>query len=614
MLASGAGLVALAVLNLWRAVQDADARAQLDAQRNAQSMAQALQAVLRAPEFAGAVAAEQRFSVADGALVIPDELAWLQPPPRWQEPLPLSIEVEDRLQRAEAREFGEGDGLGALADLVDLLGSERLEGQARDRVALRAAWTAHRAGDAPRRDELLDGLAELDGQRAVSAALLHAARSGTVPPALWQALLDMPVAEVDSVSVRLAQHGVDVEELVVGVRRRARWRESLRAVRSAGVLAAARLPGLHGPRVSEGRLVALHASADGEGRGYSLTADQLVEVLSQPMPVGVPEVASVGELVVADGDAFAADVVPVVSGWLGVRPVAPEPSLWSRPLVLGGVVGGLALLFGAGLYFALRAAGREAAAMRARADFLTVVTHELKTPLASIRLLSEMLEEGRVAGDRVREYYGLLWSESARLTMLIENVLDLGRMERGERSYDLRGQSVEEVVGEAVELMRPLMEKEGVVLVYEPWDPPVWSDLDRGAMLQALLNVLDNARKYGAEGRRVEVATRPGAGSAARPLHEVLVRDHGPGVAPLEREGIFVRFKRGQAQMDGSVPGVGLGLYLARSILRRHDGDLRCEEPEDGAGGVCFVFELPVGEQPVLRQAFRPPAAADGGT
>jgi signal transduction histidine kinase len=172
--------------------------------------------------------------------------------------------------------------------------------------------------------------------------------------------------------------------------------------------------------------------------------------------------------------------------------------------------------------------------------------------------------------------------------MLIENVLDLGSMERGERAYDLRPCDLLQVVREAAFLFRPLAERDRLAVLLETGDGSADGEADRGALLQALLNVLDNARKYAAAGGRIEMAAVPENGAL-----RITVRDHGPGIPAGEREAIFGRFRRGSAHTNGAIPGVGLGLNLARSIAERHGGRLVCEAPASGTGAQ-FTFTLPL--------------------
>jgi signal transduction histidine kinase len=171
-------------------------------------------------------------------------------------------------------------------------------------------------------------------------------------------------------------------------------------------------------------------------------------------------------------------------------------------------------------------------------------------------------------------------------------VLDVGRMERGERAYDLRALDLRALAHEAVELFAPQAAAAGLeVAVAAPAAPlPVLGD--RAALDQAVLNVLDNARKYAALGRRVSITlegTLGGGDGTAR----LTVRDFGPGIPPAWQERVFERFVRGVPEGNGT-PGVGLGLYLSRTILRAHGGDLTALVPEDGRGGVALCFTLPL--------------------
>jgi two-component system phosphate regulon sensor histidine kinase PhoR len=354
----------------------------------------------------------------------------------------------------------------------------------------------------------------------------------------------------------------------------------------ARLRAAQQLLGAQSPSAHGGRLWLWFASHDetGSAQGALADAQPFADRLAQTLGIDVPMVVPEAELRFFVPDDAEEVVQPV--WFVAPRPPA-EPPLFARPAAAIAAVLTLAFVFAGSALLSVRALRQQAAAVRTRAEFLTMVTHELKTPLAAIRLLGEMLLEGRVPAGREREYYGLLAGEAARLSMLIENVLDLGRMERGERAYDLRPCDFAEVVREAVALFAPVAQRDGLVLALDEGVPRAVAAADRGALLQALLNVLDNARKYAAAGARIAVATTAAAGAFA-----VAVRDFGPGVPDDERESIFDRFRRGARHAHGAVPGVGLGLHLARQIARRHGGELRCAAPADGPGAL-FTFTLP---------------------
>src|SRR5690606_29658193 len=159
----------------------------------------------------------------------------------------------------------------------------------------------------------------------------------------------------------------------------------------------------------------------------------------------------------------------------------------------------------------------------------------------------------------------LLAGEAARLSMLIDNVLDLGQLERGERNYDLREGDLADVVRRTVALFAPLAERPAMPVALHEGTTGAPAIVDAGPLSQALLAVFENARKYAAGAGLLQVHTRGDTRSFA-----IVVRDHGPGVPAAEHEAIFARFTRGKAQQHGSVPGVGLGLYLARTIVQRH--------------------------------------------
>ena len=158
---------------------------------------------------------------------------------------------------------------------------------------------------------------------------------------------------------------------------------------------------------------------------------------------------------------------------------------------------------------------------------MTGVTHELKTPLAAIRLLAEMLSEGR-ARDREAEYHAMLVGETARLSTLIDGVLDLGRAERGERTLTIESFDAAAVLRETVAMLTPLTAQEGTTLRVELPTLPLARG-DRDVLAQALVAVLDNARKY-APGT-IDVAARICDGTI-----DLVLRDHGPGVPADERE------------------------------------------------------------------------------
>ncbi len=219
----------------------------------------------------------------------------------------------------------------------------------------------------------------------------------------------------------------------------------------------------------------------------------------------------------------------------------------------------------------LVAAERERRISNLKSEFVANVSHELKTPLALIRMFGEMLQSGRVANDaKRREYLDIIVGESERLSSLIENVLDFARVERGRQAYDFSEGSVADAVAKAVAVYRYRAEREGVELEASI-DPALpRTILDERAIQLAVINLIDNALKYargtGVVHVRAEVESR-----------SIVVRvvDHGPGVLPEDRERIFERFVRGGAARGGGdepIRGSGIGLALVKHIAESHGG------------------------------------------
>ena len=229
---------------------------------------------------------------------------------------------------------------------------------------------------------------------------------------------------------------------------------------------------------------------------------------------------------------------------------------------------------------------------RLKSDFVANVSHDLKTPLALIRMFAETLEMNRVPSEASRrEYYGVITRESERLTRLIDNVLDFSRIESGRQRYDLALGHVEPVVHEVIDAFRyPLSQGAFKVDVSVAPDlPPV--RLDPEALAQALANLVDNAMKYSGERRRVGVSAAQ-AGDEIR----IEVSDAGIGIPPSEHARIFEKFYRiGTSDTQGR-RGSGVGLTLVKHIVEAHSGRVTVDSrPGEGSR---FVIHLPVPARP----------------
>jgi len=559
---------------------------------------------LRDPaELAARVPPERTFQVAEGRLVAPAGFPWLAMPPPEDPELELPIALLSKVRAAEEKErTGERDA--AASAFADALADARALPPKQARwVEVAAAWSAQRRGDVAERDRLLAALLAESGApdyRCASAGLLLLAAQArrAVAAEAWRgALANLETPTVDALLLELER---DDESGAAAARALAKPIAAQRHVLSAAAPLAARLAAQREPLLEAAGdevLLWFPDAAGDAGTGALVPPRELV---------GTNADAGGGTFVF--GAAAPADALPVVP-LVAIVPGAPPRAgtfAGSRGLVLLIVV--LASTMGIGLFVALRMVRREVELTAARARFLTNVTHELKTPLASIRLFAEMLLEGRVESEAKRgEYHRLLAGESERLSALIENVLDLGRLERGERALDVAPRRVDEVAREVVERFAPLAARDGLALATRGLDVAVAARCDRGAFAQALVNLLDNARKYAASGGRIEVALEGERGDGRVRL---AVRDFGPGIAEEERERIFEPFVRGERQRDGAIAGLGLGLHLARTLTRAQGGELTGEAAE--GGGASFVVTLPAAEMPVL--AAVPPATNGAST
>lgn len=576
VLASGAGLLTFGVVSLWRAAQDAEARALQAANAQAQRAVRELRERFAAP---GTVAADAwQFVVESGELVVPHGVLWLDVPPDLDELLPPSVWAARR--DARAAEFVAREPARAMAELrAALAATSDALGQQALRIAL--AFVAQRCGDAAALDSLWSDLVAVPTPPHAFAAevlLLAASVGRPLPPHALAALPTLDPQRARAVVARLSElipQFAAAPHLAALTQTTAR-RERLLAARALlpDLLTAATLQ----QRARGAELVLWWPAGSGSGRGLLGPAAELCALFGG-------DSWREAQLDVVHGEPLPDGAVPIVAG-LGAVFSRPA-SAAARPVGLTVLLATLALVFAVGLAFTLAALRREAVANAARGEFLVSVTHELKTPIAAMRLLAEMLDEDRVRSDaQRRDYYRMLAGESVRLQALVDNVLDLGRLERGERALDLRPCALGDVVRHAVEVFAPVAARDGRDVKLRGDDLIASVCADRMALTQALLNVLDNARKYAPQGP-LEVELRL-AGDRAL----VCVRDHGPGVPSDERERIFERFVRGARQRSGSVPGVGLGLYLARGIVTAHGGTLACESP-DGPGALfCFAFPL----------------------
>ena len=241
-----------------------------------------------------------------------------------------------------------------------------------------------------------------------------------------------------------------------------------------------------------------------------------------------------------------------------------------------------------GAYLFWRDVRREVALAEMRSQFVSSVSHELKTPLTAIRMFAETLLLGRSERPGTREdYLETIVNESERLTRLLNNVLDFSKIEQGKKLYRLEPQSLGAIVRSAARTMHYPLAQQGFDLRVSIDDrvPPVAADAD--AVEQAILNLLSNAMKYSGQSRSIALQVRRDGDWAL-----VSVTDCGLGIPPHERGRIFEKFYRiGGAEREG-IPGTGLGLTLVEHVACGHGGEVKVESvPGEGS---TFSIVLPL--------------------
>jgi|GEM_PF-1572824 len=260
------------------------------------------------------------------------------------------------------------------------------------------------------------------------------------------------------------------------------------------------------------------------------------------------------------------------------------------------LTGGLATLLLLGLVATIRSAARERELARLKSDFVSTVSHELKTPLTSIRMFAEMLREGVSGGDQEREarYQAIIVRESERLGLLIANVLDYSQVERGVVRYERRLEEVADVVRDALETFGRLGEGEAgeVDVALEVDDPTAHFDVDRAVVVQCLLNVLSNAVKYAGRDKPIRIRVRR---KGARV--DISVSDSGPGIPRREQARVFREFYRAPEAYAAGVEGTGLGLALVKRHVEGLGGRVALDS--SAGRGATFTLSFPAAEQPV---------------
>jgi signal transduction histidine kinase len=265
--------------------------------------------------------------------------------------------------------------------------------------------------------------------------------------------------------------------------------------------------------------------------------------------------------------------------------VRKEKQLYGVALV--GVFG--LILIGA--IITIRAAVHEAEAARLKSEFVSNVSHELKTPLALIRLFGQTLELDQVKDPKKRkEFSHIIARESQRLSHLIENVLDFSKIDSRRKEYQFEEADLVKVVSSTLEAYKFFLMDQGFEFVVSLPQKSIIMRIDKDAISQAVLNLLDNAEKYSKVGKYIGVEVSIRAGEVW-----ISVEDRGPGIPESSLKRIFDQFYRSGEDSAKEIQGSGLGLTIVKHIVEKHGGKITVES-KVGQGSL-FTIKLPIEEE-----------------
>jgi two-component system phosphate regulon sensor histidine kinase PhoR len=257
-----------------------------------------------------------------------------------------------------------------------------------------------------------------------------------------------------------------------------------------------------------------------------------------------------------------------------------------KNLLLVGLMD-LILLFGAWLIF--RNVKKQVELSQLKSDFVSSVSHEIRTPLALIAIYIETLEMGRVNdAAKVREYYTIILNETTRLSGIVNRILSFSQIESNKRKYSFTEADINEIVENATLSFRYSIDNKGFSYSFNPGEALPQVFVDRDAITDAFVNLVDNAMKYSTDIKEIEVRT----GKSEKYVF-VEVKDHGIGISEKNQKFIFDKFYRvTEMNLANKVKGSGLGLAIVKHIMDAHDGRIYVQSTP--GNGSLFRLSFPV--------------------
>ncbi|MDQ2746737.1 MAG: HAMP domain-containing histidine kinase [Acidobacteriota bacterium] len=220
--------------------------------------------------------------------------------------------------------------------------------------------------------------------------------------------------------------------------------------------------------------------------------------------------------------------------------------------------------------------------------FLNAVTHELKTPIASIRLYLETLQTRPVAEEKRQEFYNVMLKDSQRLLDTVEQVLQASRTREKDHTLNIGEINLKELLAESIERVKVSYDLSAEAIALNQNDADIRVSGDANELRTVFTNLLENAVKYSEDDIKISLAVR----NLNEKYAVVLVKDAGIGIAPVELKRIFKRFYRVPSLVMQKTKGTGLGLFIVRSIVKKHGGKIFAESKGEGTG-TTFIVQLP---------------------
>lgn len=263
-----------------------------------------------------------------------------------------------------------------------------------------------------------------------------------------------------------------------------------------------------------------------------------------------------------------------------------------RDVIMGVLILGMALTVATAVVVSSILIAREAELARLQGEFVSRVSHDLRTPLTSIQMFVETLQLGRAKDpETTQACLDALGQETGRLLALVDRLLDWARIESARRIYEPRRCRASDVVNAALEAFEIVRIQGEIELTKDIPDGLPDIDVDAQAIVDALSNVLQNAARYSAPPRKITIGAK-----LVGDMVEVSVADNGPGIPANERGKIFEKFYRGTTARAMGIVGTGLGLAMVRAIVIAHRGTVRVES--NTPNGSVFILALPLADAP----------------